>query len=40
MRGVMVGTQSVDTLLVMESTLAANGSIYRSVEEVRLGGAL
>jgi RNA 2',3'-cyclic 3'-phosphodiesterase len=40
MRGVMVGTQSVDTLLVMESTLKANGSIYRSVEEVRLGGAL
>jgi len=35
--GVMVGTQSVDTLFVMESTLAAGGSIYRAVEEVRLG---
>ena len=40
MRGVVVGTQSVDRLVVMESTLNTNGSVYRSVDEVRLGEAL
>ena len=37
--GVPVGTQAVEALLVMESTLDPSGSIYRQVEEVRLGGA-
>jgi 2'-5' RNA ligase len=37
MRGVVVGTQSVDRLVVMESTLNRNGSVYRSVDEMRLG---
>jgi 2'-5' RNA ligase len=40
MRGVVVGTQSVDRLVVMESILNTNGAGYRSVDEVRLGGAL
>jgi len=39
LRGVVVGTQAVDALLVMESTLNPGGSIYRPVEEVRLGEA-
>jgi len=37
--GVPVGTQAVEALLVMESTLDPSGSIYRQVEEVRLGEA-
>jgi 2'-5' RNA ligase len=39
LRGVVVGAQTVDALLVMESTLNPGGSIYRPVEEVRLGDA-
>ena len=35
--GVPVGTQAVEALLVMESTLNPSGSIYSQVEEVRLG---
>lgn len=35
--GVPVGTQAVEGLLVMESTLDPSGSIYRAIEEVRLG---
>jgi RNA 2',3'-cyclic 3'-phosphodiesterase len=37
--GVMVGTQTVDTLFVMQSTLNPAGAIYHPVEEVRLGEA-
>ena len=37
--GVPVGTQAVEALLVMESTLDPSGSIYSQVEEVRLGEA-
>lgn len=39
LHGMVVGTQTVDAILVMESTLNPAGSIYRSVEEVRLGEA-
>ena len=35
--GVPVGTQAVEALLVMESTLNPSGSIYSQVEEIRLG---
>lgn len=36
---VVVGTQTVDALCVMESKLHPSGAIYRPVEEVRLGEA-
>jgi RNA 2',3'-cyclic 3'-phosphodiesterase len=37
--GVVVGTQTVDMLFVMESMLHPSGAIYRPVEEVRLSEA-
>ena len=37
--GLSFGTQDVDALLVMESTLDPSGAVYRQVEEVRLGEA-
>jgi 2'-5' RNA ligase len=37
--GVVVGTQAVDALFVMESMLHPSGAIYRPVEEMRLGEA-
>jgi len=39
LRGMVVGAQTVDALLVMQSALNPGGSIYRPVEEVRLGEA-
>ena len=36
--GVVVGSQTVDALCVMESRLHPSGAIYRPVEQVRLGG--
>lgn len=37
--GVVVGSQTVDALFVMESRLSPASAIYRPVEEVRLGEA-
>ena len=39
LRGMVVGAQTVDALLVMQSALHPGGAIYRPVEEVRLGEA-
>ena len=39
LEGLDVGTQSVDTVVVMESQLHPSGAIYRPLEEVGLGEA-
>jgi 2'-5' RNA ligase len=36
LRGLVIGSQAVDALLVMESTLKPAGAVYHAVDEVRL----